>query len=62
MTQLVLPPHECVAEPLHSITDPPAAEFAAEPLHSTTKATAEPLHSASNPAAALTETSCLLII
>jgi hypothetical protein len=64
VTQLVLPLHECVVEPLQD-----AAESATEPLHSVADPTAaestiEPLLSVVEPAAtsaALTETSCLCV-
>jgi hypothetical protein len=56
VTQLVLPLHECAAEPLQD-----AFEAVADPT--TTESAAEPLHSVADPAAAsaaLTETSYLL--
>jgi hypothetical protein len=52
--QLVLPLHECAAEPLpdvvESVADPTAAESSTEPLHAIT-----------DPATALTKTSYLCV-
>jgi hypothetical protein len=42
VTQLVLPLHECVAEPLHTAADPATTESAAEPLHSATESVVDP--------------------
>jgi hypothetical protein len=57
VTQLVLPLHECAAEPLQdatkAITDPAVAESGVEPLHSSTGPTVV--------GAASTETSCLCV-
>jgi hypothetical protein len=62
VTELVLPLHECAAEPLQdaakSIADPTAAEAAA------VESAAEPLHSAVDPTgsgAAQIETLCLCV-
>jgi hypothetical protein len=52
VTQLVLPLHECPAEPLQDTAEV-AADLAA------TESAAEPLHAIADPAAALTETSCI---
>jgi hypothetical protein len=55
VTRLVLPLHECAAEPLQdaaeSVADPTTDEVAVDPT------AAEPLHFAADP----TETSCLCV-
>jgi hypothetical protein len=52
VTQLVLPLHECPAEPLQDTAEV-AADLAA------TESAVEPLHAIADSAAALTETSCI---
>jgi hypothetical protein len=66
VTQLVIPLHECVVEPLHdaakSVVDLAATEATTDPA--AVESTVEPLHSIADPTgfgAALTKTFCLCV-